>query len=238
MADKARKRPARPADPEAPAQPVEALPPAHPPPQKIAHPVAQLAEPVLPRNADDVLHNIIVAKLADEVKNPPPQEPENLALKALSQVMLARQSGASLVPFRDDISRQISGGEELDKMSWHLYRRYRSGKLLLYLQADNAVDQFLMRVFNRGGFSPTELLVLKRLIQAEVKSLSEELIQELREGAVELNPDEALTKLDYTLRTSEVAGHSMMSQTTPQGREIVRKLVFTAKRKLYPPKAK
>lgn len=182
------------------------------------------------------MHNVIVRQLADDLKNPPAQEPENQALKALAQVMMAQQTGASLVPYRDDIARQISGGEEADKMSWHLYRRYRAGKLLLYLQADEKMDQFLMRMFHRGDFSPTEALVLKRLMQSEVKDLSEELIKELREGAVELNPEEALTKLDYTMRTSETAGAIMMSKTTPQGREIVRKLVFRAQRKLYPKK--
>ena len=230
MAAKACKRPARPAEPESKAA---ATPP---PPQCLPMPVAQLAEPVIARSPDDVLHNIIVRQLADELKNPPPQEPENPALKALSQVMLARQTGATLVPFREDIAKQIIGGEELDKMSWHLYRRYRSGKLLLYLQADDAVDRFLFRLFHRGDFTPTEALILKRLIQAEVKSLAEELIQELREGAVDLNPDEALTKLDYTLRTSDTAGQTMLANTTPIGREIVRKLVLTARRRLYPKK--
>jgi len=199
-------------------------------------PVAQISEPVVPRNADDVLHNAIVRQLSDEIQNPPAEEPVNPALQTLSQIMLARQAGQPLAPLQEDIARQTVGLDVANKTSWHLYRRYRTDKLVLWLLADDRVDQLLFRMFKRGDFSTTEALVLKKLCQTNIRELADELLAEIQSGAPEFDAGEAMAAMDYTVQVTEREGQNALVNTTPQGREIVRKLIFSARQKLFPKK--
>lgn len=217
------------------AAPVDTLVPSAP---ASATPVAQVAEAVLPRNPDDVIHNVIVRQLSDEIQNPVTEEPESAALQALAAVVTARQEGKSLEPYRQQLGVQLSGGDELNRLAWHLYRRYRVNKLVKWLQADEIMDRMLMRCFRRGDFTPTEALVFKKLSQTTVNELATELLDEIKESAGPADAGELITKLDVSTKAvEEDPGRALLSKTTPQGREIVRKLVFTARQKLFQKKS-
>jgi hypothetical protein len=176
------------------------------------------------------MHNVIVRQLADDLRYPPKEEPESQALGLLADIMVARQEGKSLEPYKDRLAQEISSSNELNTMTWRLYRRYRVSKLVRWLKADDEMDRFLLRCFTRGDFTPTELLIFKKLSQSNVKELAEELLAESREGISEMRAEDVLTKLDIGSKITE--GSQFLSRTTPQGREIVRKLVFTARRRL------
>ena len=239
---KPRKRPAKPAE-DQPEQPAE-VPPAPAPvvprvarPPKPHQPIAQVVEPLVPRNPDDVIHNVVVRQLADDIENPPKEAADTLPLDMLTQIMCARRDGKTLEPFKPELTRMLQSTEELYKLVWLLYRRHRCGQLVDWLSADDVVTRFLMRCFRRGDLTPTEALVFKRMSVAAIKELVEEHMKEMQEGTSLASASQAndlLGKLDLNLKVGETATHSILSKTTPQGREIVRKLVFTARQKMFP----
>jgi len=245
---KLRKRPAKPAEdtpeqPPAEAEPAPAQPPIEPPkvarPPKPAQPVAQVVDPVLPRNPDDVIHNVIVRQLADDIEEQPKEQAESPPLQMLGQIMQARREGKSLADFKAELAGMLRSTEELYKLVWFLYRRHRCNQLVDWLQADDAITRFLMRCFNRGDLTPTEALVLKRMSAASIKELVDEHREAMLEGtdnASQTHAEDLLAKLDLNLKLGSTASHSILAKTTPQGREIVRKLVFTARQKMFPKK--
>ena len=233
-----RKRPARPAPAETPDQPVnevtvepaQAEPPA---PNEPTAPIAQIVEPVIPRNADDVVHNVMLRQLTADAANPPPPPEVPPALQVMRQIQEYKDNGQPLAPLESTLARLTSGADVSNRASWMLYRKYRNDKLTRYLESDARMDVTLFRMFARGDLNPTEVLVLKKLCQTEISDMAKELLQEVQEGTPDLNPAEATSKMDMSFEVSERAGAKALEGTTPQGREIVRKLVFHARRKLY-----
>lgn len=231
----ARKKKEIPADGVQEAQTVEVIPEQKPPkPQPV---IAQVADPIVPpRNPDDVVHNIVVRQLADDIASPPAASDEESALSMLSQVMQARKEGKSLEAFKHDLARLLQNTDELYKLVWHLYRRHRCDQLLDWLTADDAITKFLTRCFRRGDLTPTEALVLKRMSTSAIKELVDEYRTAMSESETLSSHGESsdlLSKLDVTLKLEDKNTHSILTKTTPQGREIVRKLVFTARQKMF-----
>src|SRR2546430_17682930 len=82
-----------------PARPPPPPPPVQPPPPPIP---LRLAEPVIPRNADDVIHNVIVRQLLEDQNNP--NTVQNRAncpvLAAMRRVVDTYRDGQSIVALK------------------------------------------------------------------------------------------------------------------------------------------
>jgi hypothetical protein len=189
----------------------------------------------MPRGPDDIIHNVAVRQLKDDEETPPIEQ-ESPELKTLGAIAQARLEGKSLdADIKAATARTLAGGEDLDRLTWHFYRRHQTKKLVDWLEADDRADRFLLRLYRRGDLNATEALIMKKLSNSKVKELADELLQGLRDGYPEMNHEEALINVDLGARIT-TATQTLMEKTTPQGREIVRKLVFTARQRVKPAK--
>lgn len=200
--------------------------PSPPPP-----PFAQGEAPVLPRSPEDIVHNLAVRQLVEDAENPPVDE-ESPELRVLETLVQARSAGKGFdAEIKAEAGRLLAGGESMDRLAWHLYRRHQTKKLVDWLQADDRADRFLLRLYRRGDLTASEALVMKKLSSSRVKEMAEELLQGLRDGYPEANPEEMFHSLALTAQVTTKT-QTLLHKTTPQGREIVRKLIFTARQRI------
>jgi len=179
--------------------------------------------------------NVINRQLLDEIENPPEADPLDPEIISLQEVLKAIDEGRPVAELTPLIAHATSGQDQLDTLVYTHYRRYRAKKLLRWLENDAHADRFLNRAFRRGDLTPAEALVFKRLAQSEIKEQAMQILNELREGAPTVAPEEAATRIDYNLH--QTSDRTVITKTfekmTPQGREIVRKLIFRARTKLF-----
>ena len=83
----------------------------------------------------------------------------------------------------------------------------------------------------RGDLTPREALVFKQLNMNDMARTVSELLDsiERRAGAFEA---EDVRRMDFTLQVTEKTSFKQFDGTTPQGREIIRKITLRARKKL------
>jgi hypothetical protein len=204
-------------------------------PVPVNRPIAEAGEFAIVRNAEDVVANVINRQLIDDLENPPEGVEVDSEITSLREVFKAIEDGRSISELIPLIAQATSGQEQLDQLVHMHYRRHRAKQLVIWMENDAFMNKFLQRVFRRGDFTPAEALVFKRLSQTTVKDLAEQILNELREGAPMVSPEEAATRIDYNLHatTKHVLSEKTFQKMTPQGREIVRKLVFRARTRIH-----
>jgi hypothetical protein len=204
-------------------------------PVPVHRPVAEAGEFTIARSAEDIVANVINRQLIDDLENPPQGVEVDSEITSLREVFKAIEDGRSIAELTPLIAQATSGQEQLDQLVHMHYRRYRAKQLVTWMENDAFMNKFLQRVFRRGDFTPAEALVFKRMSQTTVKDLAEQILGELREGAPMVSPEEAATRIDYNLyaTTRQVLTEKTFQKMTPQGREIVRKLVFRARTRIH-----
>lgn len=193
-----------------------------------------LAEPVIPRNADDVVHNVIVRQLLDDqnAANPGATLVRSPVLETMRRVTDAVRDGTSLVPLKPLIERFTLANTELAQVVGTMFVRYQTERLVSWLEDQDQLERFLRRCMQRGDLTPAEALVFLNMTKNEIKAIAEVLSEALKHGIPEPDAGVVSSKMDYTLQVTERQAMKDFNKTTPQGREIVRKLVFRARKKL------
>lgn len=234
----------KPADPNeqappAPAQaaPVEAIPPApQPPPVRQQYkPPVQMAEPIDdPRSQEEVLHNVMVRQLADDLINPPDDDVETPALKLLAELQHRKDTGQSVVVLNNDIAAIVQSMEVEIKVTFLAYLSVQNRNLLGWMRSGDSLNKLLWRMCKRGDLKPHEAIVLKRLQLQEQQMIAEILRDVVNHGNVQLG-DNALATMDYVVQVTDRSKiHKDFDKMTPQGREIYRKVIVRARRKMFP----
>ena len=239
---KIRKRP-KPADAKAEeptATDVEVIPPPAQPPPVVEHKPLVFSQGMIPchavRSVEDVIHNVMERQLCDDLKNPPVQEPKDEAIELWFKVTQAKDAGQSLQPFAEEITRLTHGNEPEIKLAKALYTRIRIRRFFRQLETDETIDRFLHRCMRRGDLSPKEALALKQSNLAEMRATLKEVMDQ--EEPVSFIPENDLAKMDYSLQMTEKTTTKMLGKTTPQEREIIRKITIKARRKMFQPNLK
>lgn len=230
-----RKKP-RPADPEPEPQAAaaEPPPPAAPPPV-IEHllPVAIDAPILCPRSPEDVIHNVILRQLADDLVEPPEAEPENPALTLLKQVQQAKDRGQPLANYANEAAKVLQGLDAEEKLTEAVVRHVRVRRIRRQMESDEFLDRFLHRCVKRGDLSPREAVIFKQMNWNGLVQSIKELLDRLEDSELAAFNPQDISRIDWKLQVSETASAHAFDKMTPQGREIVRKITMTARRKLY-----
>lgn len=234
---KIRKKP-KPADQEKSGSQVVVVPePVQPPPP------AEYKPPVQPqsllgcmdvRTPEDVIHNVMMRQIRDDLDNPPPPENEHPALALLKKVQDARDAGQSLEPFKEEAAKILQGVEQEEKFTLLVMRVLNLRKLRRQLETSEALDKFLHRIAKRGDLTSREALIFKQLNVNEIAKTAKELVDRLEQpGAAEAFASMDFAKMDYSLTVTDKTVSKEFAGTTPQGREIIRKITMQARRKIY-----
>lgn len=181
--------------------------------------------PVVAATEMGVLNNLLCR---EELYPSGPLPPISPTIIGLENVMTAIATGADVGRFKENIEQVVSNQPE-------------KGELLKsYLnQADREalVDGVVMRASSlrvikqasaRADISISEALVIWRL--------SNDLIDRLKRGVGEdekpVDGEHVVGKIDYSKLKAERETKQRWEGTTPQGRELIRKIVWTEKRRL------
>lgn len=194
----------------------------------------RLVEPVLPRNAEDMIQNVIVRQLLDDQHLPqrvPPRE-GNPILGTMRQVITAARDGKTMAPLQPLIERYTQANNDMAQVLGHMFLRYKNDQLVTWMETEEQLETFLQRCMRRGDLTPAEALVFLKLCKDEIGKNVKSLQEQLEKGVPQLDATAATTKMDYTYQITEREAMKGFEQTTPQGREIVRKLVLTARKKM------
>ena len=192
-----------------------------------------LAPPVLvPRNADDVVHNVVVRQLIDDQHDSPDDMPRSPVLDAMRKVADASRDGTPIGPLKGLIDQQTQGNEDLATVVGSMYLRHRMHQFVSYLEMQDDLERFLKRCMKRSDLTPAEALVFLKLLKDEVKAIAESVANVLKDGLPTINADNVTARMDYSVQVSERKAAQSFDDTTAVGREVVRKLLLRARKKL------
>jgi hypothetical protein len=147
--------------------------------------------------------------------------PEDPALSALEQLIASFQSGGSTVAISPEIEKLLNAQDERTNLINNLLVVHDMDRLPSFLRLRRHVEQYLIRAAMQGSLSPAEALAFLKIGQTEIDSIS----SRVRNGA---NPvkdiDDLLKRADFVNKASDLELIEKFKSTTPQGREILRKI--------------
>ena len=133
------------------------------------------------------------------------------------------KSGKSITENHDQIASLINNQEERAKLLDTLLLTHDYDRLVNFLYARKQLEQLLLSAAMRGDLTPTEQLAFMTIVLKETETIS----QRIRAGAnSEKDIMSLLNKVDYTMQVSESDSLKKFKDTTPQGREIIRRAAY------------
>jgi hypothetical protein len=156
-------------------------------------------------------------------------KPKDLAddspvIRIISQLVQAFNAGTSTDAVREEVTRILNSQEERAELIDGLLVANDVDRLPNYLRARSVIEQYLLGCASRSDLSPAEALAFLKIVQVEIEGIS----SRVRGGAVSGRRDVMglIDKADFVTRVSEVELSKKFSNTTPQGREILRKVGY------------
>lgn len=223
----------RPPDPEPPEPPL-AVPP--PPRHALgdATPAAfAIPAPVLaPKNDDDHINNALCLELL----NPSAllAKPDDPVIEAICTVIDSIVSGSDLTPVKDYINAAMAHQPEKAAIVNRQIELYEEWTLsgLIKIAANTHIG--LVKASANKELTSEQSLALHRMAVERIKDISEKMGRKQKQPS--LAPDSTVTiteKLDPRGQVKEAEIAETFRHTTPHGREIIRKRLYTLKQQLY-----
>jgi hypothetical protein len=192
-----------------------------------------------PDSETALIQNVMVRQLADdlEAKGKIELDRDSPVVTAMRQFIDATRDGKPLGAAKQAIQRHATSHADKLQIMDVLYTTRQMEIMMEALENDQHIRKFLNRCMRRGDLRPTEAMVLFRYNYTQVVEITNDLRRKLGKSVTAENSDvETVTasvdKLDMTLQQTEKSIQQDFEKTTPQEREIMRKLIFRARRKL------
>lgn len=142
-------------------------------------------------------------------------------LNTLSDVVNGIRTGGSLEGFKSEINKLISNQEDRAELIDNLMLTHQYDRLIRYVKARAYLESYLIACVQRQDLSPTEALAFMKIVMTETETIS----NRIKSGGTNVNDLMSLiNKADFTTQINEADLAKKFSDTTPQGREIVRRL--------------
>lgn len=176
---------------------------------------------------------MLVSKAADFIVSAAHRQQENPqneaisindpTLSVLQEVVQSFQDGTSLVHLKDRIDKLIINQEQRAELISQLLLSHEYSRLVKYLMVRNHLEDELVGASLRDDLSVGEKMIMLKMADDVVNSLS----SKIQAGSTSMHDVMSIiSKVDYTLQVNEGSLKQKFKRTTPQGREIVRKLAY------------
>lgn len=208
--------------------------PAAPPKPATVKPIVRETDPIVPRNSEEMIQNVLVRQVADELVTPPPAPPENPVLTAFRGLMDAARDGKPLGETKKMLHRFCMGNQELLQIVSNLRVRYEVDRMLQLQQIQSTLDGFLFRAMDRADLTPAEALVFRASVQKDLACINAYLQHTAKATVPKIDVDQATMHIDYAEHISQEEDATAYNGTTPTGRDVVNKIVGAVRKKLYP----
>lgn len=162
----------------------------------------------------------VVSRHLDETGGADPKIDPVLAV--LERVIDGIKTGTDISGAQQEVAKLVTNQESRSELIDSLMMAHDYNRLLKYAQARDHVETLLLDASRRGDLTPTEALAFMSIITAESKVIQ----ARVKSGATDVKDVIALLeKADYTVTNAQVDLAKKFANTSPQGREIVRRLV-------------
>ena len=161
----------------------------------------------------------------------PPAEPANIppshTLQVLEQVVEALRTGEPLEGVRGDVERLVTNQQVKTDLINNIVLAHDFERLTLYLKARSKLERFLFGLLNEDKLTAQDALAYFKIVYEESKALTER----VQGGASPVKDASAeLDKVDLAVRQAQEAMKAKLKDTSPQGREIIRRLRHKAQK--------
>lgn len=167
---------------------------------------------------------------ADGEKQHDAKLPPEPTLEILDQVVEALRTGKPLEGVRSQVERLVSNQQVKTDLINNLVLAHDFDRLVLYMKARSKLERFLFGLLEADKISASDALAYYRIVYEEAKVLT----ARVQEGSSPVkDASSELDKVDLAVRQAQDALKAKLKDTSPQGREIIRRLRHKAEKILH-----
>jgi hypothetical protein len=186
-------------------------------------------EKVLPQNQDDVLNNVLARELADPSPTPA-GDTDDPNIGILNELAQGLSHGSDLNHVKDDVVRVASNQPEKIGVFQSVMRAIDLNRVNDFVQIRAHSEKEMKRAALRGDLKSWEHLALMRYSNDNIHQI----LASFKEGNGTTGVDSItlIEKVDFARQQHDAEVDKRYKNTTPQGREMIRKQIFVFKKKL------
>lgn len=143
------------------------------------------------------------------------------ALAALRVVIDGIQSGKSIQNSASEIARLVNNQESRADLIDTLILTHEYDRLMKFLTARKRVEDVMLTAASSGRMSPTEAMAFMAMMSPEIKAMMARVKSSTAAGKDVFS---LLSKVDFVLQQDEAALAEKFKHTTPQARELARRI--------------
>ena len=183
-------------------------------------------KPVLVPPTSDmaVINNLIARELLD---NSGPIEPVSPTIAVLCSLIERMSRGQNLTEIKDQLTTITTNQKEKSEIYSAILNLIDQERSMDSVVARAHIEKLLKRCSMRGDMSSAELLVAYRLHNEAIEK-----VQGRQSKTQSVDTVTIVEKVDVKNHEDERHAQQRWENTTPQGREIIRKKLFTLKREI------
>jgi hypothetical protein len=156
-----------------------------------------------------------------EVITPLPPAPEDAVLDTLDEVIDSLKTGREISGLRERIAQLVTNQESRAELVSNMAMTHDFDRLSRYMRARASLEDILLTAAVDRSLTPTQALAFLKITQEQ----SEIILNRVRAGATNIQDLlSLLNKADYALQVQDAELAKKFSNTSPQGREIIRRL--------------
>lgn len=156
-----------------------------------------------------------------DVLAPLPPAPADQVLDTLDEVIGALKTGREISGLRERIAQLVTNQESRAELISNMAMTHDFDRLAKHMRARASLEDILLTAATDRTLTPTQALAFLKLTQEQCDTI----LSRVRAGATNIQDlITLLNKADYALQLQDSKLSSKFSNTTPQGREIIRRL--------------
>ena len=150
----------------------------------------------------------------------PDLDPDD-SLKVLESLVGKFAKGESLSAIKPEVDRLVMAQDDRVMLVKAVMATHGLTRLVRLVKARDRLERFMVSCLERGDMTASEAIVFMKIIQTSMTEVQTEIIpQPLKDS------DGVVDKADFATRKSGEVVRRNLGNTSPQGREVMRKMLY------------
>lgn len=169
-----------------------------------------------------VLNDLVTRQMVDvlEGRATPPNLNPDASLTVLGELVQAFDSGEGLHRVKSEVDRLTMAQEERMVLVDSLVTQHSLVRMTRLMAARDKLERFMLSATERSDLTPSEALLFLKMIQTDMAEIKDSIKPTPIKDAKGL-----VDKVDYAQKKTLAGAMSRYDRTSPQGREIIRKVL-------------
>jgi hypothetical protein len=150
----------------------------------------------------------------------PPNLNPDASLTVLGELVQAFDSGEGLHRVKSEVDRLTMAQEERMVLVDSLVTQHSLVRMTRLMAARDKLERFMLSATERSDLTPSEALLFLKMIQTDMAEIKDSIKPTAIKDAKGL-----VDKVDYAQKKTLAGAMSRYDRTSPQGREIIRKVL-------------